>query len=518
MRISDCGFRIYEEARKPRKEWGIPDLPFTHSPSLPFRFFSLLSTVFCLLYVLLPATAQQVPSETWMGTYLGQSKIGYARFSIDKSNFQNKPGFRIESTSVTRLIMLGDEIDQNVDTTIYLNTKFAPVYETFKMSSGGYTTVIYAKFSAKEIVAEVQSGGSKSTKKIPIPPGSILVGDDTFFSSTMKLKVGDHLKLKSFNPLTLSLDDIQTDVLRREELKLGDETHDAYVVRSSTPLGEITCWQDESGNLLKVTAILGITMIRESKEMALSLDTTSGSYTPPSDLAVITSAATTTEIPKPRQVTYMKVRLSGLADKTLVISDKRQKAVLSEGEKPVAEYEIKADEFDQAEAVPFPIKDVEMQKYLIESPYVQPVDPEISAASKEIVGNEKNAYTAVSRIRAWVHANMQSKGNIGIVRSSVDVLHAKTGVCRDYAVLYAALARSAGIPTKLVAGLVFWKGGFYYHAWAESFVGEWIPIDPTLPTDFVDATHIKLTEGEATAMFDMAKAMGNLKAEIVEFK
>jgi transglutaminase-like putative cysteine protease len=159
-----------------------------------------------------------------------------------------------------------------------------------------------------------------------------------------------------------------------------------------------------------------------------------------------------------------------------------------------------------------------MQKYLADAPYVQPSDPEIAAAAKSIVGNEKNACAVVSKLRAWVHDSMKPESSIGIVRSSVDVLHSKSGVCRDYAVLYTALARSAGVPTKVVAGLVYWKGGFYYHAWAESFVGEWVSVDATLPTDFVDATHIKLSEGNPTAMFDIVKAISVLKAEIVDFK
>jgi transglutaminase-like putative cysteine protease len=232
----------------------------------------------------------------------------------------------------------------------------------------------------------------------------------------------------------------------------------------------------------------------------------------------MTSAPTTTEIPNPRQVKYMKIRLTGLADKSLAINDSRQKVTYTAGEKPSAKYDITASELDPSKAAILPIKGKWMENYLAESPYVQPTNQEISDLAKQIVGEEKSACAAVSRLRAWVNANMQSKGNIGIVRSSVDILHAKTGVCRDYAVLFTALARAAGVPTKLVAGLVFFKDGFYYHAWAESFVGEWIPVDPTLPVELVDATHIKLAEGDATAMFDMVKTMGSIKAEVLGFK
>jgi len=94
------------------------------------------------------------------------------------------------------------------------------------------------------------------------------------------------------------------------------------------------------------------------------------------------------------------------------------------------------------------------------------------------------------------------------------VIKSKRGVCRDYGILFAALARSAGIPSRIAAGLLYTDGAFYYHVWTECYVGEWVPFDATLPTDFVDATHIKLAEGDAPTMFGLAKVIGSLKAEI----
>ena len=52
------------------------------------------------------------------------------------------------------------------------------------------------------------------------------------------------------------------------------------------------------------------------------------------------------------------------------------------------------------------------------------------------------------------------------------------GVCFDFAALYAAMCRSAGIPARLVMGYTSYANG--YHAWCEIFAnGEWIPVDPT---------------------------------------
>jgi len=201
-----------------------------------------------------------------------------------------------------------------------------------------------------------------------------------------------------------------------------------------------------------------------------------------------------------------------------VIADARQNAtlVLRDGGKLTVDYEIKARRFDARRSLSLPIRKPELAGFLDEAPYLEVSDPAIQAAAKEIVGGEKKAYAAALKISRWVNANMKSQADIGVVRSAAEVLKSRRGVCRDYAILFAGLARAAGIPTRLAAGLVYLNGSFYYHVWGESFAGEWAPLDPTIEGDFVDATHIKLAQGEATSMFEMAKVIGALKAEVME--
>jgi hypothetical protein len=74
--------------------------------------------------------------------------------------------------------------------------------------------------------------------------------------------------------------------------------------------------------------------------------------------------------------------------------------------------------------------------------------------------------------------------------SAVEVLRSMTGDCKNMATLYVAFARSIGIPSRTVGGMILVDSVFYGHMWAESYVGKWVPIDPTLHQDFVDAAHI----------------------------
>ncbi len=79
------------------------------------------------------------------------------------------------------------------------------------------------------------------------------------------------------------------------------------------------------------------------------------------------------------------------------------------------------------------------------------------------------------------------------------------------------------MPTRLCSGIVYGdfqgKAGFYYHAWAESWVGKWVAVDPTLfdpshPVNYVDATHIKFAQGDVTQMFEMVSIVGRLKITV----
>lgn len=483
------------------------------------RSIAILTVLLLAVFAHAAPATQTFPSESWMGIYLGQMKVGHARMYAEQADFEGKPGYRFENSSVMKVALLGSEVEQDLNTVTYLNSKFEMVYETFKMSSAGVSTTVNARFTPTEIVADMDSAGNKTSKRIPIPPGAKLMSDDSnLISQDKKLKVGDKMNYKSFDPLTMSLDDIQVEVLRVEDLDLNGVKHHCLVVKSTTPLGGATSWEDDDDNLLKVEMEMGFVMVREPKEVAVTASAADGAYVPPTDLAVITSAQTKTKIPDPRQTKYLKVRLTGFTDKSLVVTDSRQKAAYSDGDKPSALYEINARDFDSSKAASLPIKDKAMAEFVAEGSYIQPNDPKIKAAAAQIVGDEKNAFKAASLIRDWVASNMKAKGNVGVIRSSTEILNSRSGVCRDYAILYTALARAAGIPTKVVSGMLYWDNGFYYHAWAESYVGEWVPMDATLDSVFTDATHIKLAEGDANAMFRAVKAVGSLKAEILEYK
>jgi hypothetical protein len=96
--------------------------------------------------------------------------------------------------------------------------------------------------------------------------------------------------------------------------------------------------------------------------------------------------------------------------------------------------------------------------------------------------------------------------------SALDTIRRRAGDCTEAAVLLAALGRAAGIPTRVVNGLVYSRqsyhgvsNAFMPHSWTLAYVdGAWRSFD--LALDTFDATHIALTVGDGDARSIQAAA------------
>lgn len=76
--------------------------------------------------------------------------------------------------------------------------------------------------------------------------------------------------------------------------------------------------------------------------------------------------------------------------------------------------------------------------------------------------------------------------NKSYIPDSEKTLKIKSGICYDYAALFAGILRSQEIPTKLVKG--FKKDLNEYHAWNEVYIkGRWLTIDTTYNASVVQS-------------------------------
>lgn len=164
----------------------------------------------------------------------------------------------------------------------------------------------------------------------------------------------------------------------------------------------------------------------------------------------------------------------------------------------------------------------EFDQYLKADISIPVFDPSIQRKAREIVGQESDLFKRALRVHDFVHGHLEKDPFVSLP-DALEALKTKRGDCNEHAVLYTALARAAGIPTKMVVGLVYsenfyggGKPGFYYHAWVEVYTGkQWVSLDPTWNQKPSDATHIVFVEGGADQQIQIASLMGKIRLQLV---
>ncbi|MDH7571341.1 MAG: transglutaminase domain-containing protein, partial [Armatimonadota bacterium] len=461
------------------------------------------------------SAAKLTPGEWWMGIYLGANKLGYAHVTTALAGKNPGEGYRVRSSTFTRTAVLGYALEQHVETDEVLDGGLRPVTLHVRIVSAGKEVEVSARYRADEVELERRAGNDVLRKLIPIPAGANLVADMETALRQRQVRPGEPWRYTFLNVVTLELEEATTTAVGEERVEVDGRTHTVSVLRTTSATIDATAWLLPNGEPVKMVMAPGLTMVREPREKALS-GVEAGPYDPGRDLAKQTAVQTVGSVPVPGRVKFLRLRVEGIPERRFVLSDFRQRAQITspEGRVPLTvEYAVNAE----AEAPLTALSPAERAALLQPSPYLQVDHPEIQAASRQAVGDAGDDTSRVQALWKWVHQNVRTGGEIGLARSALEVLHDPVGMCRDYATLYAALARAAGIPTRVCAGIVYFQDRFYYHVWAESHAGgRWIPVDPTAPAGFVDATRVKFAEGDVAAVYGAVKIVGRLAAEILE--
>ncbi|MBI5383429.1 MAG: transglutaminase domain-containing protein [Verrucomicrobia bacterium] len=200
--------------------------------------------------------------------------------------------------------------------------------------------------------------------------------------------------------------------------------------------------------------------------------------------------------------------------------DERQKVVARNARSVT----LKLRRVPEKPSVKRPVQGGEHARFLKPTEYEQSDAPEIALKAKELTWTIDDALDAAKAVHAFAHGRIARPGMGKGYLSAVEVLKEGEGDCTEYSVLASALAKAAGLPTRLVTGAVYVDGVFGFHAWLEIFVGYWQPFDPTLDEISINPTHIKLWTGvgEPGALRDAAVAVLRLftgvKIRVVETK
>jgi hypothetical protein len=158
---------------------------------------------------------------------------------------------------------------------------------------------------------------------------------------------------------------------------------------------------------------------------------------------------------------------------------------------------------------------VRFQRDLAEEPLLQVNDPRIASLAERIAGLDRDPRVVAEKINRWVHDSLRKEATFS-VPSAIEVLRTRVGDCNEHTQLYVALARAAGVPARVATGLAYVNGKFYYHAWPEVFLNDWVAVDPTFGQFPADAAHLRFVVGGLARQAELFRLIGNLKIQVVE--
>jgi len=344
-----------------------------------------------------------------------------------------------------------------------------------------------------------------------------------------ELKSGSRYTIRTFDPLLLAERDVAVTIAAESTLVVADsadydstamawvpvrfDTVRAFRIDQEANGVETSAWIDAQGRVVRAASPVGFTMERSPFEIAYEnfrrRDTARvarASAEPRAGDIVATTAIAARIRSAPADVGTLRVRLSGVSLAGLDLAGGAQRLrgdtlEVHRQEVPAAAYRL-------------PAADTALRPYLLPEPLIQSGDARVRAQARQLAGRERDPARVAERLTHWVYGHVEKRLTVS-VPSAVQVLAARRGDCNEHTVLYVALARAAGLPARAAAGLVHLDGRFYYHAWPEVWLGDWVAVDPTLDQFPADATHLRFVVGGLARQVELVRMIGKLKLEVL---
>ena len=436
----------------------------------------------------------------WYDIYVGPNKIGYASTAIDK---------------VGEEIIIRHEREMKVrkngkETTLFASLRCLcdPSYSIksfeytnhFKDEKGIKAT---GQVDHENILFFLESPEKRRTFKTPMK------GKDFYFPITFipflvqkNPPPGSAFTIPVLDFNNLSINDMRVVLEEIRPIKVGINVLTLYKFKA----GNAVWWSNERGMLVKEDNPMGFTLYSQIEAFAKDpSDRTLFDY---SSLPFLKSNKIVQDSEK---LSTLKVRVKGfplaptLYENSLVTL---KDDILTIGKEDV--------EGIKKRSYRLPYKDDAVSPFLKSDQWVL-------SEEKTIKGNALNMATVEKhdalRLARYLNSNLYFTVKtmpLFVLQDSLDIFRSHVGDHIERTIMFASFARAAGLPTRLVGGLVYRDGYFYFHTWPEVWFEKWIPVDPTLAQFAADVTHIPLKEGTLKDITSIIHVIQSIDIEILE--
>jgi len=447
------------------------------------------------------SSANSLPErDSWMNIFQHGRKIGSSQTTFSKT----ENGYHLKENIYLRINTMGLVQDINLKTGGSLNPDFTLSSFDFEISSGRFSFEAQGTVSGDLLSVQTRSFGSsrkidiKIKEKIYIIPGILkaVTASDT--------EPGDEFAFRIFDPATMGRETVVVSIIGYEEILIMGRKQKATKVSLSFKGLTQLAWIGQSGQVLKEKGLLGITLEKTTRDNALFGLPMEASQ----DLTRVASVPSNVLINDASILKRLEVEISGINYGGVYLHGGRQsfaKNVLTIDKEVLSELPSVLD----LNKIP------DMDKeFLKPTPFIQSDHARIRKLAKQIVSPDDAPFDKASKLVTWINKNIEKRPVLSLP-DALSTLENRMGDCNEHAVLLAALARAAGIPVKVEAGLVYLNGRFYYHAWNLLYLGRWITADSLFGQIPADVTHIRFSSGDQKQQLDLMHIMGKIRLKII---
>ena len=440
--------------------------------------------------------------DQWMGTYLKGAKIGYSHFQV----LSTPTGFRVQEDGYMSLAMMGTPKELRSQLTVETDSSFRMKKMSFVMNTGDQEMRVEGRVSGAQLYLSVDDASGKSApieKQLPWRENTFL--PQVWAGALLFGKAPTGL-VWFYDPSTFSLDSALVEY--KGEAQLEGQKVQKY---TSLFMGATTTFYIKEGKIIQEDYPMDLSFRAEDRQTA-----TSGVNAEPLDLLRTFSIAPTGKALR-LNAKHVKYRLRNLKG-NLDLEFAGVQDLLEKGPGYVIVQVSSMDPRGVPDRLEKTLDDSLVKKYTAPTSFIQSDDPDIMRIADSITAGISDDAERAESIMQWVFLYLDKRATV-TVPSAREVLKSGYGDCNEHSILYAALARAAGIPTVVLAGLVYQGGRFYYHAWNASFVdGMWVPVDPIGGEFPASCGHIILKVGEIQRQSEIMPVVGSLAIEVLEVK
>jgi hypothetical protein len=433
--------------------------------------------------------------ESFAGIYFQHERIGFVKNRLTESG---QDEFILYQDAFLYLNILNEShpVDMRVKATLTRDMLLKDF--VFHFTSPFYKMDAEGKVEDQTVNFTLTTGKETISDSIQLQKPPFLSTNRRSYLLKQDLQAGDKLKIPYFDPISLSGKDTVMEYKGQKKILIKNRVYNLHHFVETFSGVKINSWLDEEGKVVKEESPAGFVFLAEpefkakdievkGKEILSSVSVpVTGNHL---DLAGRTSMRYRLTLPEDTEFDLDKDRQS-FEDDILTITTESLPGL------------------NASACTDFP-------EELAATPYIQTKNKRITNLAQSETGKETSDLGRVKILSEWVFDNLEKRPVLGIP-DALTTLSTRMGDCNEHAALFAALARNAGIPTRIASGVTFFEGAFYYHAWNEVCLDDnWYSIDTTKNQFPADLSHIKFIEGETAKQVKIAALLGKLKIEII---